>query len=266
MGPIRFINELKRGSRGYDVEDWQRGLHREGFLTPGGSTIVDDGVFGKDSEYATKSFQASCGLPQSGIVDAATEHEMFSTALALGLKNWDLEIAEVISKNFTPGNRRAIDLLVIHCMEWPDKPDGAEQVAAWFAGPKAPQASAHYCCDSNSIVRTVREKDVAWHAPGANGNGIGVELTGYAKWTAEKWKTNKVLDIAAPLFADLCLRYQIHPTFLDAAALKRHERGITTHAEVTKAFGHGGHWDPGPGFPLQEFLFNIGALVARGSV
>ena len=79
----------------------------------------------------------------------------------------------VQARNYTRGRSNPIDVIVIHTMESPEKPDTAESVAAWFAAATAPQASAHYCIDANSIVECVRDTDVAWHAPGANHNGLG---------------------------------------------------------------------------------------------
>ena len=72
----------------------------------------------------------------------------------------------------------AIDVLVIHTMESPEKPDTAESVANWFSGSTAPQASAHYCIDGNSIVQCVHDDDVAWHAATLwPGSSRGLEAT-----------------------------------------------------------------------------------------
>jgi hypothetical protein len=43
--------------------------------------------------------------------------------------------------------------------------------------------------------------------------------------------------------------------YLDRTDLKRgHFSGITTHNEVSHAFGKSTHWDPGPGFPMADYL------------
>ena len=81
----------------------------------------------------------------------------------------------VQARNFTKGRSNKIDVLVIHTMETPENHDTAESVSNWFAGSSAPRASAHYCIDDNSIVQCVHDADVAWHAPGANHNGLGFE-------------------------------------------------------------------------------------------
>ena len=99
--------------------------------------------------------------------------------------------------------------------------------------------SAHYCVDADSIVQCVRDQDVAWHAPGANHDGIGIEHAGRAKQTGRDWSdaySAAMLERSAALVADLCRKYSIPVTWLYAADLKAGKRGITTHAAVSKAF------------------------------
>ena len=45
--------------------------------------------------------------------------------------------------------------------------------------------------------------------------------------------------------------------WLVAADLVRGRRGITSHAEVSLAYRKSDHWDPGPGFPIDEFLGRV---------
>jgi N-acetyl-anhydromuramyl-L-alanine amidase AmpD len=170
------------------------------------------------------------------------------------------------ARNYTPADRKTIDLLVIHTMEAPEKPDTAENVARWFAGSTAPQASAHYCIDDDSIVQCVRDKDVAWHAPGANHNGLGFEHAGTARQTAADWKdayTEKVLALSAKLVAEKCKQYAIPARWLMPADLKAGRRGITGHADCTIAFG-GSHTDPGVNFPRDHYLGLVHAALGVG--
>jgi hypothetical protein len=53
-----------------------------------------------------------------------------------------------------------------------------------------------------------------------------------------------------------CKLFKIPPVFVTAAGLKAGKRGITTHAEVSKAFPNdaGNHHDPGAGWPAQYFV------------
>lgn len=161
------------------------------------------------------------------------------------------------ARNYTRGRSGSIDLLVIHTMENAEKPEGAESVAAWFAGSTAPEASAHYCIDNNSIVQCVRDQDIAWHAPGANHDGLGFEHAGTAKQTGRDWEdqfSRDMLERSAKLVAKKCAQYEIPPVWLFPADLQAGRRGITSHDNVSKAFGRSTHWDPGEGFNIQRYL------------
>ena len=37
-------------------------------------------------------------------------------------------------------------------------------------------------------------------------------------------------------------------------------RGLTGHAEVSRAFGQSDHWDPGDGFPVEAFVDRVRVL------
>jgi hypothetical protein len=161
------------------------------------------------------------------------------------------------SRNFTKGRSWSIDVLVIHTMENAEKPDSAENVANWFAGSTAPEASAHYCIDDNSVVQCVRDEDVAWHAPGANHDGLGFEHAGTAKQTGRDWDddySKAMLARSAALVAEKCAQYDIPPVWLYPADLQAGRRGITSHDNVSKAFRRSTHWDPGTGFNVQRYL------------
>lgn len=169
------------------------------------------------------------------------------------------------ARNYTKGPRTkgAIRLIVIHDMEAPETKNTAENVARWFAGSTAPQASAHYCCDNDSTVQCVRDADIAWHAPGANANGIGIELSGYAKQTRTDWLdpySKQMLDTQViPLVAQLCKLYSIPAVWLLPSQVKAGKKGICGHIDVTRAFPerHGSHTDPGPGFPRDYLIKSV---------
>ena len=174
----------------------------------------------------------------------------------------------VKARNFTPGPRTkgAVRLIVVHDMEAPEKGDTAENVARWFAGPTAPEASAHYCVDADSIVRCVRDEDIAWHAPGANSTGIGIELAGYARQGRGDWLdaySKRMLDTQAiPLIAALCRKHGIPAVWLTPQQVAAGKAGICGHIDVTKAFpGKGSHVDPGPGFPRDYLIAGVKAAL-----
>lgn len=266
--------EMMLGSRGQDVRGWQSLLRERGFVGKDGKQLSVDGDFGANTEWATQTFQGRYGLAATGVVDAAT----FNVASGLP----PLAAATFRqARNFKPltGAMRKIDLVVIHTMESPEKGDTAESCANWFAtqpvngtidpktGRKFGGTSAHYAIDSDSVVQCVREKDVAWAAPGANHNGVHLEHAGYARQTAAEWAddySQRMLKRSAELAAEVCGRFVIPAWRVDAAGLRANARGITTHADVTLAFKLGSHTDPGPAFPMDQYLGWVLDALSRG--
>lgn len=183
----------------------------------------------------------------------------------------DLDSIPLIqAKHYHRGRLRPVRLVVMHDMEAARTMATAENVAKWFASASSPETSCAYCVDADSVVCSVLPDDTAWHAPGANADGIGIELAGFAKLTEDEWLDAygyAELDLAAQLVAALCDRYQLPPRFVDAAGILRGERGITTHAECTRAFRTvGGHTDPGAGFPMPWFVERVAGLLPYPAV
>jgi hypothetical protein len=157
---------------------------------------------------------------------------------------------------FTPCPVRAISLVVIHDMEMPEKGDTAEACAKMFSTTDR-KASAHFTVDTDSVVQCVRLMDVAWHAPGANHQGIGIEHAGYAAQTARDWAddySEKMLHVSAALTADLCKQFNLPHAFVDEDGLLAGHRGFTTHYEVSRAWHLSDHTDPGVNFPMTHYL------------
>lgn len=164
---------------------------------------------------------------------------------------------------------RHIQLIVLHCMDAPQKGNTAENVASYFAnGSEGRPASAHYCIDNDSIVQCVQCKDVAFGAPNANHNGIHLEHPGFEDYTVAQWENEygrAVLKNSALLCGKVLIpKFHIKPVFLKAQDLTTlgTKTGFTTHWEVTKAFNPGGHTDPGPNFPLDLYMVMVQQAVA----
>lgn len=157
-------------------------------------------------------------------------------------------------------NKRGVRIIVIHSMEAPEKGDTAENVAKYFQN-TVRQASAHICVDSNSIVQCVLDNDVAWAAPGANKDGIHIEMAGYAKQTKAEWLdpySTLVLENTAYATAQYCLKYDIPPNHLSNSQLEdKVSRGIVGHVQVSEVFKKGDHTDPGKSFPWDYFISRI---------
>jgi N-acetyl-anhydromuramyl-L-alanine amidase AmpD len=255
---------LKLGSKGAAVRAWQRQLMKDGHdLSPWN----DDGDFGRMTHNATISWQRAHGLTPTAVVGRETVALLVAESEGRPLTATLPPISFVQAANYTRATRTDIRWIVLHTMEAAEASTTAENVARWFAGLSgpAPQASAHYCIDDNSIVQCVKDEDVAWHAKGGNRWGIGIEHAGYARQTAEEWAdpfTQRMLALSAALSAELCRRHRIPIEYVGADGLVRGDRGITTHMQVTKAFRQSTHTDPGKWFPMERYLELIRASLA----
>lgn len=166
---------------------------------------------------------------------------------------------------------RNIALIVLHTIESSELDLTAENMAAGISNPATTwRASWHYAVDRNSIVQSVRDRDVAWAAPGANANGLQIELAGRARQNAAEWDdpySRSTLLLAANLVAHKCVEHVIPARFVDFVTLRAgapFARGITSHAAVSLAFGKSTHTDPGRDFPWSWFIETVGALL-RGA-
>lgn len=252
---------MQRGCSGADVLSWQR------FLFSQGHTLSPDGVFGPATQAATMLFQKTWGLQADGIVGGRTLQAASALGFAVAAESVVSDVGSysfLPARNFTVSSRTRIDLIVIHTMEAPQSAGRALQVAKWFSDPKnAPQASAHFCVDASQVIRSVHDKDVAWHAPGANARSIGIEHAGYADKT--DWSSSyslAMLTLSQKLVAQLCRAYGIPAVWLTPERLRASERGICGHADCTHAFSGGrGHVDPGLSFPKQEFVSGVVTIL-----
>ena len=152
--------------------------------------------------------------------------------------------------------KRAVRLIVIHTMEAPEGHQTAENVARYFAAGTA-VASAHVCIDNDSIVQCVFDNDVAYAAPGANHDGIQIELAGYARQGVKEWMDDYsilMLTRAADVVAQYCLKFSIPPTHLSNADLAAGKKGIIGHNQATAVYKKSTHTDPGSSFPWLFFM------------
>lgn len=177
-----------------------------------------------------------------------------------------LDIPFVQARWFTQVDApRRIDFVVIHDMEMPESVTTAEDCAHMFATlPSDRKASAHYAVDADSIVQCVRENDIAYHAP-PNTHSLGIEHAGYARQTREQWLddfSQRELRLSAQLMAELLQKYDLPLVFLSPADLVAGRRGITTHANVSKAWGQTTHTDPGPDFPINWYMDRVREAMA----
>lgn len=169
-------------------------------------------------------------------------------------------ITSVCSTEFTAkhhSGKRPLSVIlwvVIHDTEG----GSARAIAAYFQrAPTSDTGSTHLVIDDISCYRTLGNDMIPWAAPGANTQGFHIELCGYAKWTNLIWQHHRQeLDRAAYKTALHCRKFNLPPYFVTAPGLRAGQRGVTTHAECTKAFG-GSHTDPGFGWPRWWFMRRV---------
>lgn len=171
------------------------------------------------------------------------------------------------ANSFRQANRTAqtIKWVVIHTAEITLSPTSAESVARFFADEDT-DVSAHVCTDSNSAVRCVQDKDVAFHALNFNERSLGVEMCTRARTSAEAWKRPahmKLLEKTAVVVADWCKDNRIPPVWLTAAELRAAKPGIVSHKVASDVHGEGQRSDPGEGFPEKLFVKRVKAHMAR---
>lgn len=188
--------------------------------------------------------------------------------IQLSISHEGSEISVEVRVKKTPNQRPRPSglpcLIVLHSAECGETSNAAESLATWVAGSGRPQwASWHFAVDDDSITQSVDPDNKAWHAKQVNGYSVGIEQAGRAKQTKEQWADEfsaAMLERVSRLLAYLSVRYRIPLEIVGADQIaEMHDDGgawgITTHAEVSKAFKiKGGHWDPGPNYPIEDVV------------
>ena len=162
------------------------------------------------------------------------------------------------ANRYSPGGNKPITRITLHSTVGPTKAGSARAIAAYFRWTDRP-ASAHYVVDAAEVVQVVFDGDTAYHAP-PNAHSIGVEMcdnpspTNILRWFDRDHRA--MLKLTARLVAELCLAYDVPAEFRKADALRAGGHGVTTHAQVSKAWGQTTHWDPGA-WPRRRFMRQV---------
>jgi len=158
-----------------------------------------------------------------------------------------------------PRKASSIRLVVIHSAEG----SSAAGVASFFAG--SAQASTQLAADDKECYRMLPDLVIPWGAPGANSDGLHIEICGFAKWDRAQWRGHEpMLRRSAFKVAKWCWLYGISARWLsDKQLANGSARGLTTHVQVAKVFKKSNHWDPGPGFPKDLFLVWVEDYLAE---
>lgn len=166
-------------------------------------------------------------------------------------------MAYVTPAHYYPTRERRLRLIVIHTMESPETDDTAENVAAWFAGPTAPLASAHACVDNNSVVLCLPPTATAWAAPGANADGYQIEQAGRAAQGIAGWNdsySQSMLRLSAAHARQIAQAAGIPLVHLTDAQLAAGAAGFVGHDQVSRVYKKSDHTDPGPDFPWTQYM------------
>ena len=159
--------------------------------------------------------------------------------------------------------KRKSPWVVLHTMETPENSTVARNIATgWFSRVEA-GTSAHYVVGDTEIFQCVNEGDYAWAAmQTGNAHGIHIEMAGRASQSRNEWfddYSRTMLELVAALTADICARHGIPVQILTDAQLAAGEKGITSHAAISRVFRESDHTDPGDGFPWDYFLERVQA-------
>lgn len=143
-------------------------------------------------------------------------------------------------------------IIRIHSTVSPCQPGQARAVAEYFAREQG-KTSAHYTVDcstryADAVVQCVGDHDVSWDC-GWNPPGISIEMCEYPGADIGRWgdpQHRQLMKNTVRLTAELCLAYNIRPWYVGWVQLRMGVKGITTHAQVSKAYPRlTDHTDPG---------------------
>lgn len=122
------------------------------------------------------------------------------------MKSWKNLTADVnmwMNKHFTPGRTAKINKIVVHHNA------GRLSVQGCWNSWQTRAASAHYQVEHGGrIGQLVHDYDTAWHASGANANGIGIEHAN-EKFSPDWTISPAALENGAHLIAALCVAYKL---------------------------------------------------------
>ena len=127
-----------------------------------------------------------------------------------------MEVKEMLAhpSNFTKGRKQKIQYIVVHYTA--NNGDTAQGNGKYFSGADR-NTSAHYFVDEIKIVRSVFDKDTAWHCGAKiyrhkkcrNENSIGVEMCSKKDSNGQYYINQKTQNNAAELVKWLMKKYDI---------------------------------------------------------
>ena len=162
-----------------------------------------------------------------------------------------LQRVVIPSPNYSSRGGSRVRLVVLHTAE------GAltyQSLGNYFASSSS-GVSSHVGIDDTAgvIGEYVRPDFKAWTQGNANPYSVAAELCAFASWSYEQWQGHGVmLENTAAWVAEECARFGIPLRRLSAAQAQGGEAGVCQHVDLGSAGG--GHWDCGPGFPMDDVM------------
>lgn len=154
--------------------------------------------------------------------------------------------------NFGGPRKSKIQAVFIHTTE-NDIGTPAENVANYQIRTRT--GSYHCLVDTQKLLIENTDDWITW-STGNLGNDVGLHMSFVARaaMTRQQWLNNRaMLSIGAWKVAQWCRAYGIPAKFVTGPELARGVKGVSTHFEA-RIWGNTDHTDPGPNFPMQEFL------------
>jgi N-acetylmuramoyl-L-alanine amidase len=151
------------------------------------------------------------------------------------------------------GRSGGVRLIIIHTAE------GAlsyPALGSYFSNPNADVSSHTGIDDTPGVIgEYVSAGDTAWTAGNVNGYSVQTELCAFASWDAATWDRHEVmLQNCADWVREEADRFGIPLVFSTT-------HGVCGHVDVS---GPGGHWDPGPAFPMDRVIAMASGARAPG--
>jgi hypothetical protein len=107
------------------------------------------------------------------------------------------------------------------------------------------------------IGEYVRRSDKAWTQGNANPYSVAAELCAFAAWSPAEWQLHPVmLANTAQWVAEECAHFGIPLRKLSTSQAQGGQSGVCQHVDLGAAGG--GHWDCGPGFPMDQVVAMAG--------
>lgn len=146
-------------------------------------------------------------------------------------------------------------IIVIHSVE-SDDIDGlvGSLATGWLQNERV---SVHGIAGPDEVIRMVPIDTIAWHCGNGNNISLGMEHTGRAAWTFDRWTQPhafKALRNGARVVAEWAKALGIPLVWLTPEEVRAGKSGLASHDSMSKGLGGSNHWDPGPGFPSAIYL------------